>query len=107
MIDENEAEFVFPTKYVFFFIEKTVINDYNYGQVEVNQQYANMDFIFLQDAQDYYFQRAIIESKAYYWAKEFERLYPRNFKIFFEDDIYIVYRLEQNTYSPFRLQIDY
>lgn len=107
MIDENEEEFVFPTKYVFFFIEKTVINDYNYGQVEVNQQYANMDFIFLQDAQDYYFQRAIIESKAYYWAKEFERLYPRNFKIFFEDDIYIVYRLEQNTYSPFRLQIDY
>lgn len=107
MVDRNQDNFTFPTRYTFFFIEKLLLQDYNYGQVRVDLKYANMDFIFLENVQDYYFQRAIIESKAYFWAKEFAKLYPRNFKIFFEDDIYIVYRMEQNTYSPLDMQIDY
>ncbi len=107
MLDKHEDAFTFPTRYVFFFIEKLVLNDYNYGNVRVDKEYAKREFVFLKDIQDYYFQRAIIQSKAYYWAESFAKLYPRNFKIFFEDDIYIVYRMEQNTYSPFKMQIDY
>lgn len=107
MIDKNEANFTFPTKYTFFFIEKLLLQDYNYGQVRVDRKYANMDFIFLENVQDYYFQRAVIQSKAYFWAEKFSELYPRNFKVFFENDIYVVYRMEQNTYSPFDMQIDY
>lgn len=107
MIDKNEDKFEFTTDYVFFFIEKLVLQDYNYGRVKVDLEYAYKDFVYIGDIQDYYFQRAVIESKAYYWAKKFHEMYPRNFKIYFEDDIYIVYLMEQNTYFPYDLQIDY
>lgn len=107
MIDKNEEKFTFTTDYVFFFIEKVVLQDYNYGSVKVAPEYAFKDFVFLEDIQDYYFQRAVIESKAYFWAKKFQEIYPQNFKIYFENDIYIVYLMEQNTYYPFDLQIDY
>ncbi len=105
MINGNEEMFTFTTDYVFFFIEKKLLQDKNVGSVYVSQEYAEMDFFYMGDVQDYYFQRAVIESKAYYWAKEFEKTYPRNFKVYFENDIYIVYLLKQNTYSPYNLQI--
>lgn len=107
MVNGKQENFTFPTEYVFFFIEKRVLQDYNYGPVYVDLKYAAMDFVFLANTQDYYFQRAVIESQAYYWAREFQEIYPRNFKVFYEDDIYIAYILEQNTYSPYDLQIDY
>jgi len=107
MISKNEDKFMFTTDYVFFFIEKLVLQDYNYGRVEVSPEYALKDFVFMEDVQDYYYQRAVIESKAYYWAKKFMEMYPKNFKVYFENDIFVVYLLEQNTYYPYDLQIDY
>lgn len=107
MIDKNEDRFTFTTEYVFFFIEKEVLKDYSCGSVRVDPEYALKDFVYTGDVLDYYYQRAVIESKAYYWAKMFRKLYPRNFKIYFEDDIYVVYLLEQNTYYPYDLQIEY
>jgi hypothetical protein len=107
MVDGNQTAFTFPTRYVFFFIEKKVLQDYTYGSVNVSLKYAAMDLIYLKSSQDYFFQRAIIESKAYYWAQKMLQVYPRNFKVYFEDDIYVAYILEQNTYNPYNLQIDY
>lgn len=107
MVNKNEEKFTFTTDYVFFFIEKTVLQDYNYGRTSVSLEHAARDFIYMADVQDYYFQRATIQSQAYYWAKAFQKIYPRNFKVYFEDDIYIVYFMEQNTYFPYDLQIDY
>ncbi|WOO36702.1 hypothetical protein R2R35_23395 [Anaerocolumna sp. AGMB13020] len=107
MVNGNSEEFTFPTEYVFFFIEKKVLQDYTYGPVNVNIKYAAMDFTFFGDAQDYYFQRAVIESQAFYWAQKISQIYPRNFKIYYEDDIYVAYILEQNTYSPYNLKVDY
>lgn len=107
MINSNEEMFTFTTDYVFFFIEKTTLQDYNYGRTNVSLEHAARDFVYMADVQDYYFQRATIQSQAYYWAKAFQKIYPRNFKVYFEDDIYIVYFMEQNTYYPYNLQIDY
>ncbi|MGF7142340.1 hypothetical protein HNQ56_000750 [Anaerotaenia torta] len=107
MVNGKQEGFTFPTQYVFFFIEKKVLQDYFYGPVNVDLKYAAMDFVYLASSQDYYFQRAIIESQAYYWAEQFKRMYPRNFKVYYEDDIYVAYLLEQNTYSPYDLRIDY
>lgn len=107
MISGKEESFNFTTEYVFFFIEKTTLQDYSYGRVDVSLEYAAKDFIYMGDIQDYYFQRAVIQSKAYYWAKAFAKHYPRNFKVYFENDIYLVYLMEQNTYYPYNLQIDY
>lgn len=107
MINKNEDKFFFTTDYVFFFIEKLVLQDYYYGRVKVDLKYALKDFIYMEDVQDYYYQRAVIESKAYFWAKKFHEMYPKNFKVYFENDIYMVYLMEQNTYFPYDLQIDY
>lgn len=107
MVDKNQKEFTFPTKYVFFFIEKHVMDDYTYGPADVDLKYAAMDFTYLANSQDYYFQRAILESQAYYWAKKIKEIYPRNFKVYYEDDIYVAYIMEQNIYSPYNLQVDY
>ena len=70
MVNGKQKEFTFPTEYVFFFIEKQVLQDYYYGSVNVSLEYAAKDFIYMKNSQDYYFQRAVIESQAYYWAKK-------------------------------------
>lgn len=107
MVNGKQEAFTFPTKYVFFFIEKRILKDYFYGSVDVDLKYAAMDFLYFANSQDYYFERAIIESQAYYWAKKFQQIYPRNFKVFYEDDIYVAYIMEQNAFHPYDLQIDY
>lgn len=107
MVNGKQELFTFPTKYVFFFIEKHVLNDYIYGNVDVDLKYAIKNFAYLGDVQDYYYQRAVIESQAYYWARKFKKMYPDNFKVYFEDDIYVIYMMQQNVYSPYDPQIDY
>jgi hypothetical protein len=107
MINGKQKKFTFPTKYVFFFVEKKVMQDYFYGSVEVSLKYAAKDFSYLANSQDYYFQRAIIESQAYYWARKIEQIYPRSFKVYYEDDIYVAYILKQNVFNPYDLRIDY
>ena len=107
MIDGNEDEYKLPTPYVFFFIEKQVLDDYFHGSVRVSPEYAREEFTYLASSQDYYFQRAIIESKAYYWALAFQRIYPNSFKVYFENDIYIAFMLKQNPFNLYNLQIDY
>ncbi len=107
MVNGRQEAFKFPTQYVFFFIEKRVLLDHFYGPVEVGLQYAAKEFVYFADTQDYFFQRAIIESQAYYWAQKFTEIYPNNFKVFYEDDIYVVYTLEQNIFNTYDLCVDY
>ena len=84
-----------------------MLKDYFYDSVHVDLEYAAKDFTYKADSLDYFYQRATIESQAYFWAQEFQKLYPNEFRVFFEDDIYVVYLLEQNIFSPFSLQFDY
>jgi hypothetical protein len=107
MVNGKQRAFTFPTKYVFFFIEKRVLLDHFYGPVEVGLQYAAKEFVYFKDTQDYFYQRAIIESQAYYWALKYTEIYPRNFKVYYEDDIYIAYILEQNIYNTYNLRVNY
>lgn len=107
MASSQEEEYKIPTPYVFLFIEKKVLDDYYYGSAEVSLDYAMKDFIYFGSNQDYYFQRAVLESKAYYWALAFMKIYPNSFKVYFENDIYIAYVLEQNPFHLYNLQIDY
>lgn len=107
MVDGGEKEFVIPSEYCFFFVEKKVLQDYTYGSVMVNPEQADTNMLYRASSQDYYYQRLAIESKAYYWAQEMLRLYPNNFTVYFENDILVVYLLRQNTNYPFSLKIDY
>jgi len=107
MVNGNQPEFKIPTPYVFVFIEKKVLQDFYYGSVYVNKDFASMDFKYFASTQDYYFQRAILESQAYYWALAFQKLYPNQIHVFYEDDIYIAYLIRQNPYYLYDFRIDY
>lgn len=107
MVNGNEKEFKITTPYVFFFIEKHVLQDYYYGPVRVDPALAAKKFVYYASSQDYYFQRAILESQAYYWAQRYLKLYPNAFQVYFENDIYVAYILEQNPYSLYDFQINY
>ena len=107
MADGQEKAFTIPTPYVFFFIEKRVLQDYYYGNADVSLDLAQKNFVYLASSQDYYFQRAVLESQAYYWALAYMKMYPNSFKVYYEDDIYIAYILEQNPYSLDNFQINY
>ena len=107
MVNGNEPAFKIPTPYVFVFIEKTVLQDYYYGRVDVSLDFARKEFVYMADNQDYYYQRAVIESMAYYWAQRFMELYPNTCRVYYEDDIYIAYLIEQNPYYLYDFQVDY
>jgi hypothetical protein len=107
MIDGKEDPFKIPTPYVFFFIEKYTLQDYFKGQAFVDYETAYETFTYRASDQDYYYQRNVLESKAYYWAERFAQIYPNQMQVYYEDDIYIAYVLKQDENSPLDLQIDY
>lgn len=107
MVDGKYPAFKIPTQYVFFFIEKYTLQDYFKGQAFVDEETAKGDFIYQGSTQDYYYQRNVIESKAYYWAKAYQQMYPNQMHVYFENDIYICYVLVQNKNSPLDMRIDY
>lgn len=107
MVDGKYPAFKIPTQYVFFFIEKYTLQDYFKGQAFVDAETAREDFFYQGSTQDYYYQRNVIESKAYYWARTFQKMYPNQMHVYFENDIYICYVLVQNKNSPLDMRIDY
>lgn len=107
MIDGGKEEFVIPSEYVFFIIEKKAYQDYTYGQSYANPEIASKDMLYSGTTQDYFYQRLAIESKAYYWSRVMKKTYPNNFTVYFENDVVVVYLLRQNTYYPFSLKVDY
>lgn len=107
MVEGNREAIKFEDQYVFFFIEKYTLQDQQYGRDHVSPEYARKDFTYTGTTQDYYFQRNVVQSKAFYWAEAFMKMYPNQMKVYFEDDIYICYILTQNRNSPLDLRIDY
>lgn len=107
MVDGKYPAFKIPTQYVFFFIEKYTLQDYFDGRAFINEEMAARDFIYQASTQDYYYQRNVIQSKAYYWAQAYQKMYPHQMRVYFEDDIYICYVLIQNKNSPLDMRIDY
>lgn len=51
--------------------------------------------------------RWIVMSRMYYWAKEFQKLYPNEMEVYYETDGFICYRVQQNEYSLYNFAIDY
>lgn len=107
MINQKNPDYRIPTPEVFIFIEKKVLSDYYHGSPLVSRELAERDFLFMGSNQDYYFQRAVLQSQAWYWAQAFGRMYPDDFTVYFENDIYVCYRLTQNPYFLYNYNIDY
>lgn len=51
--------------------------------------------------------RSRVESVAYIWCQEFQRIYPGELKVFYEDDNFICYYFKQNPQSLYQLGILY
>ena len=41
-----------------------------------------------------------------FWAQEFQKLYPNEFKVYFEDENFVCYYIEQNVYRLYNFAID-
>lgn len=105
-----------PTKYVFFYIEKTPVSlgyaDYASKPIAntgpISREAAAQDVNFMANTSIYHVpNRHIVESKFFYWAKAFEAKYPQEFQVYYEDDSFICYRLVQNEYNLYNFAIDY
>ncbi len=100
-----------PTESVYFFIEKIPLNYtvvYEGSGQMISRTGADNPVPNEEGLGNYQGRnRWITMSRMYYWAQEFRRLYPNEMTVFFEDDKFVCYKLEQNTYRLFDLAIDY
>lgn len=108
-----------PTQYVFFLVEKKPL-EYNKvisldGSTPLHHEEVSAasaagelpDISALTGPEVYSDYRTIIESKIYYWAQAFQKLYPYEMEVYFENDHIVCYRLTQNPSKLYNLAIDY
>lgn len=107
----NEDTVTVPTEIVYFFIEKIPLNyglSYVGSGQSVSLEGAQKAVPRARGLASYQGEnRWIVMSHMYYWAQEFQRLYPNEMKVYFETDQFICYRLEQQPYRLYDLAIDY
>lgn len=101
-----------PTPKVYFFIEKIPI-DY-FGNVywgsgqSISEEGAEMELPSQSGLQIYMREnRWVIMSRMYEWAQAFQKLYSNEMKVYYEDEEFICYSLEQNEYRLYNFAIDY
>lgn len=49
--------------------------------------------------------RTILESTVYQWCQDFDKIYPHELRVYYEDDDFICYYFKQNTQRLYRLGI--
>ncbi|MCD7842011.1 MAG: hypothetical protein LUG56_06015, partial [Lachnospiraceae bacterium] len=103
---------VIPTKYVYFFIEKTPINytysDYEGSGQSISEEGAEQNLPYGSSSVIYQLEnRWIMMSRMYYWAQAFMELYPNEFQVYYETEDFVCYYIEQNTYYLYNFAIDY
>ena len=104
-------EVTIPTEKVYFYIEKKPI-DYaggNGGKVPVVSEEQAKQELPANTAMNAYNKtnRSITMSRMYYWAQKFRELYPNEMKVYYENDRFVCYYIEQNVYRLYNFAIDY
>ena len=51
--------------------------------------------------------RSVTMSRMYYWAQKFMELYPNELKVYYENDRFVCYYIEQNVYRLYNFAIYY
>ena len=51
--------------------------------------------------------RSVTMSRMYYWAQAFQALYPNEMKVYYENERFVCYRIQQNVYRLYNFAIDY
>lgn len=104
-------EVTIPTEKVYFYIEKKPINYANgyAGQIpEVSEEQADQALPENSGLNAYTGpRRSITMSRMYYWAQKFMELYPNEMKVYYENDRFVCYYIEQNVYRLYNFAINY
>ena len=104
-------EILIPTERVYFYIEKKPLNyaDEYEGKIpEISEKQAQKALPESTGMNAYRGKnRSVTMSRMYYWAQEFQKLYPNEFKVYFEDENFVCYYIEQNVYRLYNFAIDY
>ena len=114
----SNKEIVIPTEYVFIYIEKMPMGNFEDGIRRGDPALSSREPVKMEDAlkdfsktgeDNFYYrgERNILMSKAYYWAKEYKKYFPNEMDVYYEDPELIVYRVEQNQYALNNFSIDY
>lgn len=100
-----------PTETVFFFIEKRPIdylNAYEDSGQLISAQGAEHALPSGGGFADYMGEnRWIVMSRFYEWAQAFSGMYPHEMSVYYENENFVCYRLEQNPLHLYNLSIDY
>lgn len=108
---EKNTKVIIPTQTVYFFIEK-IPGDYAVSYAKSGQSISrkgasrslpNVGGIGMYQGEG----RWIVMSRMYYWAQAFMELYPNEMKVYYEDNKFICYKIEQNMYHQYNFAIDY
>ena len=108
---EKNTKVIIPTKTVYFFIEKIPLDysvTYDKSGQSISRKGAsrslpNVGGIGMYQGEG----RWIVMSRMYYWAQAFMELYPNEIKVYYEDNKFICYKIEQNMYHQYDFAIDY
>ena len=100
-----------PTEKVYFYIEKEPLNYANgYGGVvpPVSEEQAKEALPQNSGLNAYNgTNRSIAMSRMYYWAQAFQELYPNEMKVYYENERFVCYYIEQNVYRLYNFAIQY
>ena len=104
-------EVTIPTEKVYFYIEKKPLNYANgYGgeipvvsEEQAKQPLPENSGISAYNGP----RRSITMSRMYYWAQKFMELYPNELKVYYENDRFVCYYIEQNVYRLYNFAIYY
>lgn len=100
-----------PTEKVYFYIEKEPLNYANgYKGVvpPVSEEQAKQALPQNSGLNAYNgINRSTTMSRMYYWAQAFMELYPNEMKIYYENDRFVCYYIEQNVYRLYNFAIQY
>lgn len=100
-----------PTDKVYFFIEKKPIgyaSTYEDIGQYVSADGASNPLVYSSGLGIYQAKnRWIVMSRMYYWAKEFQKMYGKEMKVYYESKDFICYVVEQNPYRLYDFSIDY
>ncbi len=100
-----------PTDRVYFFIEKRPVDyaeKYDGSGQYVSASGASNPLVYSSGFGIYKGRnRWIVMSRMYYWAKEFQKMYGKEMKVYYESKDFICYVVEQNPYRLYDFSIDY
>ena len=104
-------EVTIPTEKVYFYIEKKPLNYANgyAGEIPAVSEEQAYQALPKNSGLSAYTgtNRSVIMSRMYYWAQKFMELYPNELKVYYENDRFVCYYIEQNVYRLYNFAIDY